>query len=203
MMEEYNINQTTLAILGLYRSNYRRACYLREIARDVSVDVKAVQLQVKRLERLNILTSTQRGRITEYRLNLSNVATRYSLVLAETFATMQYLAKNFVIKKMVDELDDIMEGGLILFGSFAKGQARKESDIDIMVITERKFTRDAFDNVGTLMGRNVSPKTASPSQFLRGLREGDLLVREVVANHVVLKGVDEFCGILWRYYARQ
>jgi len=44
MMGEYNINQTTLAIMVLCRSNYRRACYLREIARDVGIDVKAVQI---------------------------------------------------------------------------------------------------------------------------------------------------------------
>lgn len=88
-MEKYNVNQTTLTIIGIYRSNYWRACYLREIAREVEVDVKAVQHQVKRLERLNILTSKERGRITEYRLNLTNVLTRYSIILAETFTSIQ------------------------------------------------------------------------------------------------------------------
>jgi hypothetical protein len=203
MMEEYNINQTTLAILALYRGNYRRACYLREIARDVGIDVKAVQLQVKRLERLNILASTRRGRITEYRLNLANVLTRYFLVLAEAFATAEYLAKNFAIKKLVNELGDAIDGGLILFGSFARGQARRESDIDAMVITEKRVNRNAFENAGELIGRNVSVKAASPRQFLGGLREGDPLVREVAANHVVLKGIDQFCELMWRYYARQ
>lgn len=203
MMEEYNMNQTTLAILALYRSNYRRACYLREIARDVGIDVKAVQLQVKRLERLNILTSARRGRITEYRLNLANVLTRYFLVLAETFATAEYLAKNFAIKKLVNELGDAIDGGLILFGSFAKGQTRRESDIDAMVITEKRVNRDAFESTGALIGRNVSLKIARPHQFLRGLRENDPLVREVAANHVILKGIDQFCELMWRYYARQ
>ncbi|MGO9643755.1 MAG: nucleotidyltransferase domain-containing protein [Candidatus Bathyarchaeia archaeon] len=203
MMEEYNINQTTLAILGLYRSNYRRACHLREIARDVRVDVKAVQLQVKRLERLSILTSTKRGRNTEYRLNLGNTVTKYFLVLAETFATMQYLAKNFVIKKMIDEVGDVIEGWLVLFGSFAKSEARRGSDIDVMVIAETEASQDAFERVATRMGRNVSPKTASARQFLKGLRQNDPLIREVVANHVVLKGIDQFCEILWRYYAKQ
>jgi hypothetical protein len=202
MMKEYNINQTTLAIMALYRSNYRRACYLREIARDVGIDVKAVQLQVKRLERANILTSTQRGRITEYRLNLANVVTRYFLVLAETFVTAQFLMKSFVIKKLMNELGDAIEGGLVLFGSYAKGQTRRESDIDIMVITKKRVNRDAFESIGTLMGRNLSPKTASPRQFLGGLRDNDPLVREVVGNHIVLKGVDQFCELLWRYYAR-
>jgi hypothetical protein len=44
MMKGYNINQTTLKILGLYRSDYRRSLHLRQIARETNVDVKAVQL---------------------------------------------------------------------------------------------------------------------------------------------------------------
>ena len=201
-MEEYNINQTTLAIVGLYRSNYLRACYLREIARDVGVDVKAVQHQVKRLERLNILTSKERGRITEYRLNLANVLTRYFLILAETFATTRYLAKHFVIKKLVRELGDAVDGGLVLFGSYAKGEPRRGSDIDILVLGEKTVERSVFENVSRLIGTDISPKTISRRQFLNGLRENDPLVREVTASHTILKGADQFCDLMWRYYAR-
>jgi len=38
---------------------------------------------------------------------------------------------------------------------------------------------------------------------LKGLENGDPLVREVASNHVVLKGIDEFCDTMWRYYARK
>jgi hypothetical protein len=64
MMEEYNINQTTLKILGLYMSDYRRSLHLRQIAR--------VQLQLKRLKRMNILSSVRKGRNKEYSVNLQN-----------------------------------------------------------------------------------------------------------------------------------
>ncbi len=203
MMEEYNINQTTLAIVGLYRGNYGRAFYLREIARDVGVDVKAVQHQVKRLEHLNILASKERGRITEYRLNLANVLTRYFLALAETFAAAQYLAKHFVIKKLVSELGDAVDGGLVLFGSYAKGESRRGSDIDVIVLGEKTVARPVFENISRLIGANISPKTISRHQFLNGLRENDPLIREVTASHIVLKGADQFCDLMWRYYARR
>jgi hypothetical protein len=38
---------------------------------------------------------------------------------------------------------------------------------------------------------------------MSGMEGGDPLVREVVSNHVVLKGVEDFCEAMWRYYARQ
>ena len=57
MLEKYNINQTTLRILGLYRNDYKNPLHLREISRRTEVDVKSVQLQVRGLEKVNILSS--------------------------------------------------------------------------------------------------------------------------------------------------
>jgi hypothetical protein len=39
------------------------------------------------------------------------------------------------------------------------------------------------------------------TQFVQGLEKNDPLVREVTADHILLKGIDDFCEILWRYYA--
>jgi len=68
VMEEYNINQTTLKSLGLYS----KSLHLRQIVRETSVDVKAVELQLKRLERKNIRLCVRKGRNKEYSVNLRN-----------------------------------------------------------------------------------------------------------------------------------
>jgi len=203
MMEEYNINQTTLKILGLYASDYKKSLHLREIARETKVDVKAVQLQLKRLEKRNILSSIMKGRNKEYYLNLSNSISKYYMILAETFASLSYLGKNFLIKKVIDEIGSHIEGTIILFGSFAKGQTNERSDIDLFVVTERKIDRSVFTKAGNLIGRETSVKSSTRTQFLKGLENGDPLVREVVSNHIVLKGIDELCDTMWRYYARK
>ena len=202
MMEEYNINQTTLKILGLYVSDYGKSLHLREIARETAVDVKAVQLQLKRLERVNVVSSVMRGRNKEYRLNLGNLMSRYYMVLAETFASVNYLGANFLVKKVIGEIEDHVEGIVILFGSFARGEATKRSDIDLFVISDEKIDRNGIMDVGNRVGREISVKSADKAQFLKGLVEGDPLIREVVSSHVVLKGIDEFCDIMWRYYAK-
>jgi predicted nucleotidyltransferase len=203
MMEKYNINQTTLKILLLYASNYKKSLHLREIARETKVDVKAVQLQLKRLEKINVLSSIVKGRNKEYRLNLSNLMTKYYMMLAETFASIVYLGKNFLIKKIISEVGNHVEGAILLFGSFAKGQITKKSDIDLFFIVEKKLDRSVVSEVGNLVGREISVKSASRRQFLKGLEDGDPLIREVVSNHIVLKGVDDFCEIMWRYHARE
>ncbi len=197
-----NINQTTLKILALFRTNYRTAFYLREISREIQVNVKAVSLQLSKLEKTNILTSTQRGKNREYRLNLGNYNTFYYLVLAESLITIEYLNENFEIKKLLSETTDSLGKTALLFGSFAKGNMTPESDIDIMIINDHEPDLSAFVEIGNLLNRKISIKHVSEKQFSNGLENRDPLIAEVVANHITLKGIDNLCNLLWHYYAK-
>ncbi len=201
MTKKYNINQTTLKILGLYRNNYKISMHVREIARETKVDVKAIQLQLRRLERVNVLSSALKGKNKEYRLNLNNFAAKYYMTMAEAFFTISFLDKNFQIKKIISEINGKIDGIILLFGSFAKGYATKESDIDIFFIAD-KFDRSVIEEVGDVIGRRISVKSSSKQQFLNGLKNADPLISEVALGHITLKGMDDFCDIMWDFYAR-
>jgi len=200
MLEEYNITQTTLKIIGLYTDNYKKSIHLREISRETDVDVKSIQIQLKKLERINVLSSILRGRNKEYALNLDNVITKYYLIMAESFTSIIYLKKHFLIKKILGEIGKKMDDPLILFGSFVKGGYTKESDIDLFVISEKKIDKGMVLKVSDLVNRDINIKSSNKVQFLNGLRRNDPLVNEVVSNHIILKGIDEFCEIMWRYH---
>jgi predicted nucleotidyltransferase len=203
MMKKYNINQTTLKMLGLYRSNYDASFHVRAVARETNIDVKAIQLQLKMLEKINVVSSTQKGRNKEYSLNLDNYLTKYYMILAETFASITYLSKNFEIKKLFSEIGDKIGDSVMLFGSFAKGEMTPKSDIDLLVIGDKKSNLDAVRETGRLIGREIGVKSTTEEKFLEGLMNGDPLIREVVASHVILKGIDTICNVMWRYYARR
>jgi predicted nucleotidyltransferase len=202
MSYNYHINQTTLKILGLFRNDYKTSFYLREIARNVHIDAKAVGLQLNRLEKVNIVKSLQKGKNKEHTLNLNNFLTLYYLVLAETFTTLEYLNRNFEIKKLVGETNEKMGKTAILFGSFAKENMTKESDIDILIIDNEKSDLTILKEVGNLLSREVNVKLMSEEQFTNGLVVKDPLVQEIAANHIILKGIDNYCNMLWRYYAK-
>jgi len=200
MLEEYNITQTTLKILGLYTDDYKKSLHLREIARETNVDVKAIQIQMRKLEKISVLSSATRGRNKEYTLNLINIVTKYYLNMAEIFASVICLKKNFLIKKVISEIENKIDGSVILFGSFVKGGNTKESDVDLFVITEKKPDRNLASKTSDLINRNISIKSATSQQFLNGLKSRDPLITEVISNHIVLKGADTLCGIMWRHY---
>ena len=204
MLYKYNkVNQTTLRILGLFKNDYKTSLHLRKIARNIQVDVKAVRLQLDGLEKANIMASVQKGKNKEYRLNLGSYLTVYYMILAEAFASIDYLSRNFEIKKLVNETSDDLGNTAILFGSFAKENMTEASDIDIIVVADKKPEEKTFREVSSLIDRKISLKFATPEQFSKGLISGDPLIREIVANHIILKGIDSFCHIMWRYYAKQ
>ena len=202
MSYSYYINQTTLKILGLFRNDYKTSFYLREIARNVHIDAKAVGLQLNRLEKVNIVKSLQKGKNKEHTLNLNNFLTLYYLVLAETFTTLEYLNRNFEIKKLVGETNEKMGKTAILFGSFAKESMTKESDIDLLIIDNEKSDLTILKELGNLLSREVNVKLMSEEQFTNGLIVKDPLVQEIATNHIILKGIDNYCNMLWGYYAK-
>ncbi|MGQ0376560.1 MAG: nucleotidyltransferase domain-containing protein [Nitrososphaerota archaeon] len=200
MLDKYNITQTTLKIVALYTNNYTKSLHLRKISRDTMVDVKATQIQLKKLEKINVFSSTIKGKNKEYVLNLNNVITKYYLIMAEVFTSVIYLQKNFLIKKVITEIENKIDDPLILFGSFVKGGHTKESDIDLFVIGDKKIDNKIIQEISGLVGRDINIKSTNDSKFLSGMKNKDPLINEVVSDHIILKGADKFCDIMWRYY---
>jgi predicted nucleotidyltransferase len=203
MMKKYNVNQTTLKILGLYRSNYATAFHVREVARKIRIDVKAVQLQLRMIENVNVVSGTTNGRNKEYRLNLGNYLAKYYMLLAEVFASISFLSENFEVKKLISEIGEPMGGCIVLFGSFAKGEMTQGSDIDLLFIGDGKPDANAAVGAGRLIGREVNVKSTTEKKFSDGLMNGDPLIREVIANHIILKDIDTICNVMWLYYAKR
>jgi predicted nucleotidyltransferase len=201
MSKKINVNNTTLRILCLYRGDYSRAIYAQKIALAIDKNKDTATKLLKQLEQLRIFKSIKRGRNVDYQLNLDNVITRYYLELAEIFASINLLDDYFLIKKVTDELRDQTHGILILFGSFAKRLDRETSDIDLFVIGDEGIDIHVVQSVEDLIGREINIKHSTPAEFLSGLNAKSPLEHEVLSDHIVLKGADEFCDIVWKYYA--
>ncbi len=200
MLEEYNINQTTLKILGLYLDDYDQSLHVREISRKTKIDVKAIQLQLQKLEKINVLSSIIKGRNKDYHLNLNNMTTKYYLTMAEIFTTIIYLKKNFVIKKLIEEIENKIHGTIILFGSFSKETNTKESDVDLFIISDVKINTNSIITSIDVIGQEINLKSSNRQQFLEGLRTNDPLIAEVISNHIILKGADEFSDMMWHHH---
>ncbi len=100
-------------------------------------------------------------------------------------------------EKIVSELNNIFQNDLhsvILFGSYAKGTAQTYSDIDILIILNRKFAdwmerRDLEIELRKRLYRSVgqvSPKTGSIEELEGALRALNPLILNILDSGVML-----------------
>ena len=203
MGEKIPVAGTALSIMRLYAGDYRLSLHMREIARRVGADVSSVRLHLQRLERISVLVRSKAGRNIAFSPNLDNLFTRHYMVMAESFASVEYMRRHYIAKRVLKDLDMHVDGALVLFGSYAREEHDDESDVDLLVVGPRIRDKGVVDDVRKTAGAWLDIKYATPRQVSLGLRRGDPLVCEAVSNHVVLKGADAFCGAVWRCYVGQ
>lgn len=139
--------------------------HARELAREMGRAAQPVARELSALERAGILTSSTVGRARRYRLNESSpIASQFRALVQRTIG---------VEGKLRDALEGLagVEEAFI-FGSYARGEDRATSDIDLMVVgpITRRALSGRLREVESELGRdvNVTRYTREDLQRLRG-----------------------------------
>ena len=135
---------------------------------------------IEKLEHLQVLQVKSKGRNKELRLNQNSIETKYFLEIAENLKLVDAIQEQPIIKKLCEAVIDTKET-IVLFGSFAKGTATKESDIDLAVSKEIDL-----ENFSQVYGRDVNTKKVNFHD------KDDHLTYEILKNHVVISGCSKF-----------
>src|SRR3989344_5038676 len=139
-------------ILEKFLGDFNKEIYGREIIGKVSMSQKAIALALDRLEKEGILASRKSGNIKYFRLNLENSEIKDIIISSEIKRKIIFLKKN---KKLANLLryDTRMVG---IFGSYAKGTQKEDSDIDMFIIGKRE--KEDYDKKGKLFDLEISIK---------------------------------------------
>jgi len=196
------ITKYDFAILSLYRSNYNSSHHARAMAKLLKTSHVTLLPHLKRLEKDKILITRKVGKNKEYLLNADNIITKDYLTIAEKLETINYLQKNFLTKKISEQLLTLnLPGSIILFGSYAKNYATQTSDIDMLYLGELTDSqKQEMKKTGRTYGKEINVKTATPDNFLDGLKSGDALTKETVQNHIGIQNTEQLVNLSWRHY---
>jgi predicted nucleotidyltransferase len=200
-MEE-KITNYEFAILNLYRNNYNSTFHARAMAKLLKTSHVTLLPHLRKLEENKILISRRVGKNKEYSLNPDNIMTKDYLTIAEKFETIEYLQKNFLLKKISEQLLTLnLTGAIILFGSYAKNYATEASDIDMFYLGKLTETQiQEIKKLSKIYGKEINIKTATIENFINGLKTGDTLTKEIVKNHVAIQNPDLLVNLCWRHY---
>jgi len=88
---------------------------------------------------------------------------------------------------LVKKLRPLKPEKIILFGSFAKGKAGPDSDIDVLIIKRtRKKPADRVAEVLPLVWGNiphVEPQVMTPDEFSKGIAENRFFITREILQH--------------------
>ncbi len=185
------LSENQLRILDLFTRGFDKEHYVREVGVLLKIGPRTAQLNLENLEKLGVLESVTKGKIKNYKLRNNSIAKEY-LKLTEIFKNIRFLEKDDKIREIIIKISPFVKGIGILFGSFAKGTQKDDSDLDVFVIGE--YNRKEIDKISELYNIKISVKNYSKELFLK---ESDFLIKEILNNHIVFQNVEEFINITY------
>lgn len=169
------ITPTVMKVLEFFLGEPIKEYHEREVVRKTGVSKGSAGKILKLLKSIDILTREERGRLAIYKLNLKEPTVRQFKVLVNTFA----------LKALVDELKECSRK-VVLLGSCSQGTDVKESDIDLLVITqEKERVRKILSEFNMNSERKVAPITVDTSEFIR-LKKEDKPLYENIERGIIL-----------------
>jgi len=191
----YQKRNKELEIIALYGDNYKSEFYLRQISKLAKLPLKTAQNTLFNLEKNKVLKSKIDGKNKYFSLNLDNIQTKSYLLQSEIYKTDLFLENYPQFKTFLKSLNTNVP--IIVFGSFAKFKADKESDLDLFVISE-KGQKLPFH----LIPYKVHQVNLSEDSFVKALIEKEALLKEIEENHIILNNHSSYINAMWDYYGK-
>ncbi|MBD3312057.1 hypothetical protein GF352_01220 [archaeon] len=192
MYDKLNITENHLQALALFTKGFTKKYYIREVQKLLNISPRTAQLILNDLEVKTVLESKTRGKIKEYKLKQASQTIDY-LIFVEQYKKLTFLKTQPLIKELITKITPHIKGVGLIFGSYAKARARKDSDIDLLIIGN--YDKKEVKRTAKMYNLELNIKQYTKELFNKGLKK-DLLLKEVLNNHVVFSGIEEFIKIV-------
>jgi len=153
--------------------------HLRQISKDTGIPRSTVSRKLGSLRNQLIVDYKIEGKNNIFFLRKNLVALK-AIISAENYKFTKTTEKYTFLLPIFEQLYRI-KGPIILFGSYAKGIAKEDSDIDIYIDSHDKSLKGKAE---AIYGK-LSVKTGI-------FNNQDLLMQEIEKNHVIIKGAEEY-----------
>ena len=168
-------------ILDLIKGN----SHLRGIASHLSINHMMIARRIKDLIKENAVDFMTEGKNKVFFLKKTIEAKNY-VFSAESYKLNKLLGKYPSLRQIVEKIQADKKVKLaVLFGSYAKGIAKEESDIDIYIDTNDHKIKDSL----SLLNSKLSIKIGK-------YNKSSLLIKEIQKNKVILKGIELYYEML-------
>ena len=203
--------KTLLKIIGLMRSKLDEGLTILDISKKLKIGYRPAYNHITEMEKEEIIKVEKVGNAKKCSLNLENAKTRHLLEEIDLERKEELYQKNLKLKQIVEGLISKLTEmfiseiqSIILFGSYAKGTATKQSDIDLLFIIsdiKDKNLRESIERESASYqysyNLKVSPLIINIEEFKKMLKDKELNVgKETKEYGISLYGHEIFWRII-------
>lgn len=179
-----------------YLIEMKKEMIIRELAKAIGADYKIVHTAVNRLIVKGVLDSKKIGK---------SIQVRFSGRLSKEVIEVEYerrkrMLQNKSISLLVDTIKEkIMTVNfiLLLFGSYAKGNQNKNSDIDLMFIVNDKRIEKRIEEAISILPLKTHLLVFTEEQFVSMKNSRELnVVKEAIKNNVILYSIEQYYELI-------
>jgi len=189
-----------LKIVDLLARNTERKFTINEIAKSLNEYYSFVHRTVNKLIKDSVVTKEKAGKAYLCSINLGTEKTIALINLSEIEKKKDFYNSNKEIKIILEDFLKSIELtinpiSIVLFGSYTKGRARKESDIDILMISKTKAGIDKITReVYAKYGKEINVIVMTSEDFRK--QKNKVIIKEVIKDHYILYGVEKFVNLM-------
>jgi predicted nucleotidyltransferase len=176
------ITPTFVRVLDFFMADPLQEHHEREVMRLVGVSKGSANRILHELCDRGFLTAKRKGRMVFYKLDLQSPSARQFKILSNVYS----------LGKLLERLKGISRR-VILFGSSAKGTDVKESDIDLLILTDnREAARNEINgfNNSSKGERRIAPIIVDANELAKMRRE-DSALYENIERGIILWETEE------------
>jgi len=173
-MEQKDYKLEILIILG------KASDHVRSIAKKLNINHMMIARKLKVLLDKNVVDFVQDGRNRNYFLK-KNAEARSYILMAENYKLSKILEKYSILREVVEKIQKDKRIKLaMLFGSYAKGLAKKDSDFDVFIETNKLKIKKEYSKFDSKLSIKI------------GKLGNDNLSKEIQKNFVLIKGGEKY-----------
>lgn len=158
----------------------RNKTHLREIARTLNQAHSTVLRKINDLIKENVLDYNKEGKNKIFFIK-DNLKAKNYIYFAEIYKFNKLLKKHPELSIIFQDIKKNFKGMTILFGSYAKGNPKQSSDIDIYLETNDIKIKNKISELNSRLNVKIG-KFDSKS----------LLIKEIIKNHIIIRGLEDF-----------
>ncbi|MFP4402798.1 MAG: nucleotidyltransferase domain-containing protein [Candidatus Woesearchaeota archaeon] len=157
---------------------FKRNNHIRSLSNILNINHMTISRKIKELENQNIVDFKKEGKNKVYFIK-DSIEAKEKLMMMEHYKLINLIKNNPRLRKIINEIKKLNLEIAIIFGSYTKNTNTNDSDIDLY-INESKYKKKL-----SLLDTKLSIKTGE-------FDKNNLLIKEIIKNHVIIKGVEKF-----------